>query len=117
MQDSDYARLKHVAEKLAVVAISDADPANWDAPGITPGAMTQKQRGDAYWCRKLAAQTLTVLTKVMTVTGTIERATNSDEPPDFEAADAKRVNRQVATARREAKKMLDLVAKRSNARS
>lgn len=116
MHEQDYADLKAVAEKLATVAIVDANPENWAAHGVKPGEMTERQRGDAYWSRKIASQTLSVLTKVMSVTGMIERATREGAPPDDPAADdAQRINREVEAARRKATRMLKLVHTRPNA--
>jgi hypothetical protein len=115
MHERDYAEFKAIAEKLALVAIVDANPDNWDASGLTPGAMSQAQRGDAYWCRKLASQTLSVLSKVMNVVGMIERASRAGELPDDPAnADAARLHKEINSARRKAGRMLKLVHSRPN---
>lgn len=111
MHDTDYATLKRIAAKLAIVAASDADPDNWTCPGIKPSSLTESQRGDAYWCRKLAGQTLSVLTKVLSVTGIIERSVRDGVPPDDAETD-KQMRDTVSRARRDAAKMLKLVHSR-----
>lgn len=117
MKESDYADLKAIAEKLAVVAISDANPDHWFAAGVKPSDMSPEQRAEAYWSRKLASQTLSVLTKVMSVTGMIERATRDGEPPEGSPAaesQSKFLDSEIDAARRKATRMLKLVHSRNN---
>ena len=119
MNAKTYAELKVIAEKLAVVVIMDANPENWDAAGLAPAKMNNTQRGNAYWSRKLAAQSLTVLTKVSTILGMIERHGPDDvdvtPADDLGAAEAAALKKQIANARRDATRMLAIVAERERA--
>ena len=64
MRDDQYLRLQTLSEKLADVCLFDADPDNWVGAGIAAKALTKEERGDAYWCRKVAASSLSVLGRV-----------------------------------------------------
>lgn len=64
MNEEQCRRLEAVEDKLVEVALQDADPGNWSAPGVLLCDMTKEQRGDAAWCRKTAVQTLALLNQV-----------------------------------------------------
>lgn len=117
MRDDQYARLKQLAEKLADVVIHDADPEHWTGSGKTAMELTKSERGDAYWCRKLAASSLSVLVRVFSVTGMVERSMGGTAPQiDPEADGPSELEKEVAQAERDAKKILDGLQKRSRAR-
>ena len=119
MDNRTYAELKAIAEKLAVVVVSDANPENWSAAGKKPAKMTAKERGDAVWSRRLAASSLSVLTKVHSVIGIVERHAGNRPPEDpidtIVAEETKQLQRRVEEARREAARMLGEVAQRERA--
>lgn len=87
--------------------IFDANPEHWTAPGKIAKDLTQQERGDAYWCRKLASASLSVLTKVLVVTGMAERRLASNAPdPIGDDGDAGSLDKEIRRAEREAAKIL-----------
>jgi hypothetical protein len=112
VRDDQYARLKDVAEKLADVVIHDANPDNWTATGKASKQMTKDERGDAYWDRKLAAASISVLVRVYSVTGMVERAGDAD--PEAPIDDS--LDKEVSAAEREAKRILSKLATVSRAK-
>jgi hypothetical protein len=64
MREDQVKRLEDVSERLAEVALRDADPDNWTASDVPLVDMTRDQRGDANWCRKTAVQTVALLNQV-----------------------------------------------------
>lgn len=54
-------RLETLRDDLLEIAMVDADPRRWVGAGKAPVDMTQKERGDAYWCRKMVAATVSLL--------------------------------------------------------
>jgi len=74
MRQDQYERLQALEEKLVDVVLRDAEPVNWPADGKLAKDMTQQERGDAYWGRRLAMSSIAVLVKVLNVIhGTQER--------------------------------------------
>jgi hypothetical protein len=61
MRQDQFDRLVTLTEKLTDVVLSDIDPEGWTAADKAPKAMTQGERGDAYWCRKNAAASLALI--------------------------------------------------------
>ena len=70
MRDDQLKRLEAMQEKLIDALVVEMDPDVW--PGAfdekgnrkLPAELTQEERGDRYWCKKNAAATLTIITKV-----------------------------------------------------
>lgn len=116
VRDDQYAKLKAIAEKLADVVIHDTNPEHWTGTGKPSKELTQQERGDAYWCRKLAASSLSVLVRVYSVTGMIERAGGAAPAIPESAAGETDLDREVAVAEREAQAILKRLAKTSRAR-
>lgn len=61
MRPDQLQRLQDLSESLADSFLSDADPSMWPASGKLAADMTREERGDAYWCRKMAMSTGGVL--------------------------------------------------------
>lgn len=112
MRVDQFLKLQALSEKLADVAIVDADPATWAGAGLTAGTMTQQQRGDAYWSRKMALSSISVLVRVQGLIHSTQQfgdtpppgapvADAVDEPPSLEA--------EIAQAEKDARVVLDRV--------
>ena len=61
MRPDQIARIQALSEALADTFIANADPSQWTCGGRPPADLTQQERGDAYWCRKMAMATGGVL--------------------------------------------------------
>lgn len=112
MRIDQFLKLQGLSEKLADVAIVDADPATWAGAGLTAGTMTQQQRGDAYWSRKMALSTISVLMRVQSLIHSTQQFGDTPPPgaPAAEPADdAPSLDAEIAQAERDAKKLLAAV--------
>lgn len=116
MRADQYEKLKLLQEKLADVLLVEADPAHWNGDGKALADLTRDERGDRYWCKRNAAATLSVITRIFTVTGLIERA-STGAPADVPDEGETDLDREVQTAERAAKAILTKLAKTSRARS
>lgn len=67
MRKDQIDRLKQLAEEIADQFIIDADPNTWVGHGLTQAEMTQAERGDAVWCRKVPIQTGALLARVLDI--------------------------------------------------
>ncbi|WP_353094181.1 hypothetical protein [Methylibium sp.] len=65
MRPDQEARLDELSERIIEQALLDADPQNWTACEKTPAEMTEDERGDAQWCRKVATGTLAIANQVL----------------------------------------------------
>lgn len=124
MRDDQYQRLQSLADKLTDVILEEADPASWPGDGMTTEVWraleksdskeAQRIRGDRYWSKKNAAATLSLLTRVYTITGIVERNNkpigDTDEPDDD-------VEKEISKAEREAAKILAKVQDRAYGRT
>lgn len=94
MRPDQRERLEILRDRLLDTALLDADPSNWIGSGKVAVDMTQKERGDAYWCRKLAAASIALLTKVnnlvVTHTATTAGTGKCEDELDEEVAQAER---------------------------
>lgn len=117
MRDDQYARLKALTEKLADTVIDEADPDTWTGNGKKPADLTRDERGDRYWCKKNCAATLSVLMRIYSVAGMVERAGGTAPELPAGAACETDLDREVSAAEREAQAILKRIAKSSRARS
>lgn len=101
-------RLEKLRDDLLETAVVDADPRRWVGAGKAPVDMTQKERGDAYWCRKMAAATVSLLTRVNNIAST-HSAPSAGTPKDEGELDG-----ELAAAEREAQAIIERM-QRSNA--
>lgn len=105
MRPDQRERLADLSERLAEQAINDADPDNWTGSGKLPQDLTQEERGDAVWCRKLALSTLAVLSSV----ARLQVEAPAKPPGGPQPEDAAAVDAEIAAAEREARRLLDRV--------
>jgi hypothetical protein len=110
MRQDQYEKLQGLAEKLTDVLVNEVDPDGWPGRGIALSAMDRDTRGDLYWCKKNAAATLSTLTRLHTLIGTVQRVA----PPDPEAAtDDTDIEKEIATAEAEALRAIDAASRRA----
>lgn len=105
MRPDQKKRLAEVSEKLAEVAINDADPANWTGDGKLLSQMTKEERGDAAWCRKTAVQSVALLGRLQQLLRDDAGGKGGNEPDPEE---------DIRRAEREAAKMLKRVGAKSH---
>lgn len=106
-----FARLQSLSDRLVDTVVHDADPANWTGNGRKASELTQQERGDAHWCRKIAAGTLAILMRVHQVIDLGRERTAKDgeneagavkpNEPDFD------LEREIKDAEREAAQQID----------
>jgi hypothetical protein len=65
MRDDQITRLKELAEEVAEVFVSEADPRFWSGAGMELADMDAETRGGRYWDKKNAIQTGTLLARVL----------------------------------------------------
>jgi hypothetical protein len=101
-------RLETLRDDLLETAVLDADPRRWVGAGKAPVDMTQKERGDAYWCRKMAAATVSLLARVSNIVNT--HSTPSAGTPKDEVE----LDGELAAAESEAQAIIDRMQKAGN---
>ena len=109
MRPDQYEAIQAISERLADVVIADADPSNWIGNNVLPKDLTKEERGDAYWCRKLACASLSVLTRVAYLT---KQEHNNN---GFAAEGVQRdslLDAEIAAAEKESEKLLASLQKR-----
>ncbi|NWA03715.1 hypothetical protein HX782_13025 [Pseudomonas gingeri] len=92
-----------LSEGLADVVIDEADPATWPGAGKTAAELTQEERGNRYWSKKNAAATMTLLVKVMSITGMLNRT--GGEAPTVDPA--QELDAEVQQAEQQAMALLE----------
>lgn len=93
MRDDQLKRLEMLQEKLIDAAVVEMDPDFWpgsydeDGKLKRPDQLTKDERGDRYWCKKNAAQTMTLIMKVESLAHFRDRYTprTEEEMEDTEA--------------------------------
>lgn len=103
-------RLQELSEGMADVVISEMDTAAWPGAGKPLAEITKDERGDRYWCKKNAAASLSLLVKLLSVTGMVARAgsgmiTPSELPTSGDGVQDD-LDAQIAEAERKAEAML-----------
>lgn len=108
MRIDQYERLQALTVKLTDHFLEEANPDNWPGAGVPIAQMDSQTRGDAYWCRKVAAGTLSLIMRITTLTGKIEED-SADKGSGGAAIDdeEKDLDREVAIAERKAAQLLD----------
>lgn len=109
MREDQYLKLKGLQDRLIDVFLEEGDPINWPGFGTPIKVQTKEDRGDAFWCKKSAAQTLLVAGRIGTLTAQHEGnfGPSGDPGDDQETVEANR-DREVALVTREAQ---DLIAR------
>lgn len=100
MTPDQLERFRALSVKVADAALIHADPENWTGHGIPPCDMDKETRGNAKWDLALAAQSLSVLIRVLQIAGISEGVEDPHEPVD------------PYTAEKEAIALLDRVTKK-----
>lgn len=107
MRMDQLQRLQALSEGMAEVVISEMDTANWPGAGKPLAEITKEERGDRYWCKKNAAASLTLLMKLLSVTGMVARANSGMMTPEAPAeGEQEDLDRTIAEAERKAEAML-----------
>lgn len=107
MRQDQFERLQDLAERLTDQALSDSNPDTWSAAGKTSAEMTKDERGDAYWSRKMAVSTLSVLTKVVNLVGVAQLQSAAGAGAAAVTEGESDLDREVKAAEAEANKLLD----------
>lgn len=116
MRQDQYEKLQELATDIADVAIFDADPKNWIGAGTAAKDLTKDERGDAYWCRKLAVSSLSVLLRIQGVIGQLELSGAGTKPAEDDS-EGRELDAEVRHAEREAEKLLASLSLRSEAKA
>lgn len=103
MRDDQITRLQALSERLGEVVIHEVDPEQWPGADKQLGELTQQERGDRYWCKKNAAATMTLLLKVVNISGVLNRTKPATDAGN--AADG--LDGELAAAEREAQAIID----------
>lgn len=111
MRDEQYFKMRALSEKLTDVVLDEADPDEWPGAGIPLCDLTREDRGNRYWCKKNAAATLAVLTRVHQVIGITERAKAGKFTLEMPGEDGE-LDKEIALAEKEATKILRQVQSR-----
>jgi hypothetical protein len=109
MRLDQFIKLQSLVEKLADVALVDADPATWAAAGLKASEMTQTMRGDAYWSRKMALSTISVLARVQGLIHQTQQLGDAPTPttPATDAEDEQpNLESEIAQAEKDAARVL-----------
>lgn len=117
MTPDQLKRLNDLSEKLAEVAIVDADPENWVGFGELPKDLTAADRGNAVWCRKVALATISVLSRVVAITAQVQTVAIPRQPGQEETDGDNLLNDEIDAAEREGKRLLDELLKRKEGQS
>jgi hypothetical protein len=110
MRPDQLTRLQELSEALADRFILEADPAEWPGGNKPPIDMTQQERGDQHWCKKLAIGTASVLRYTLEL-----QAPRMDNRPPEEVDDSldRKIKDAEQRAARAVKRALDNAAKRT----
>lgn len=112
MRQDQYERLSTLSEKLADVVLTDADPDGWVGNGKLPKELTQQERGDAYWCRKMAVATLSVLNRVAMLTRIVQEQSRDGVGAAVVVEEESLLDAEINAAEKEASKLLDKLYQR-----
>ena len=119
MRDDQYLRFKQLGEELIEVSLEELDPKNWSGHGLTLAELSRNMRGDRYWAKKNANQTLTLVIKMQSLSGMIERAQKgtADQPLSAEGESvADELDKRIKSAERQAAAILERAHSRADDR-
>ena len=102
-------RLHALQDKLLETVFREADPDNW-VGGNTPTAnLSMEDRGNRYWCMKVAAQAVGIYARLDAISGQSGEAGTPREGEDLDD--------EIKRSEREAKKILARVQERMPSRN
>lgn len=107
MRQEQYEKLQTLADELTDKALLDANPDGWAGAGKTAAQMDRLERGDAYWSRKMAMSTLSVLMRVTSLVTVVQNQKNSSIATTSMNEAESELDKEIASAEREANKLLD----------
>jgi hypothetical protein len=115
MRNDQFVRLTALSEKLTEVVLTEADPARWPGDGVELKDLTREDRGDRYWCKKNAAATLSLLTRVHVLANIVTRAeaqgAGLSDPHEDDEGD---LDKMITEAERRAAAILEKATGRAN---
>lgn len=80
MRPDQYQRLMALDERLMDVFLEEVNPDNWEGSKIPIDQQDSKIRGNRYWHKRNAAATLTLVVKVNSIVGIMQRNMSGDTP-------------------------------------
>lgn len=113
MRPDQIERLNDLSERLADRFLLEADPSEWPGDGKSPADMEQKERGDAYWCKKNAMATGGVLRYTLDLIDKHARPGGEPEDPSKEADLERKIKDAESRALEAANRVLSKAKKRS----
>lgn len=113
MRPDQYERLQSLCERLTEAFLVEAEPANWPGAGVAPADMSKADRGDAYWCKKNAFATLSLIHRVSGLVVQTDSA-RGNSPGAVQEEEAS-LDAEVKAAEAEAKRLMDRLAGKGKA--
>ncbi|MFM2290171.1 MAG: hypothetical protein RL684_3314 [Pseudomonadota bacterium] len=114
MRDDQYVKFKHLADRLVDVVVDELNPDGWSGAGMTLSEMDKDTRGDRYWSKKNASQTLSILMKMHSLTRMVEQMhMPANEGGAIEDTDAQ-LDKQIRSAEKQAEEIMRRVQARAN---
>lgn len=112
MRDDQLKRLEAIQEKMVDALVVEMDPDFW--PGAfddkgdrkNPAELTKDERGDRYWCKKNAAATLTLITKVESLQHFRNRYMTNPAPEETVEDDNADMDKEISRHEKEAERLL-----------
>lgn len=112
MRDDQLKRLEVIQEKLVDALAVEMDPDFW--PGAfdekgnrkNPAELSKDERGDRYWCKKNAAATLTIITKVESLQHFRNRYMTNPTQEDPAEDDSGDMDKEISRHEKAAERML-----------
>lgn len=103
MRKDQIERLKDIAQEVAEVFLTEADPSNWSGAGLDLSDMDSQVRGDRYWCKKNAIQTGSLLARVIDLAERDGRSSANSQTDDDDA------EKEISRYERQAKELIESV--------
>lgn len=113
MRLDQYERLQKLEEELTEVFLGEADSKRWPGLGIEPANMDRDTRGDRYWCKKNAVATMSLIVRVTHLIGHIQSLDTTPPPESDDSEAVDHLDAEIASAEKEATKLLDRMARRA----
>ncbi len=114
MRQDQFEKLQTLSEKLTDVFLVEADPDNWPGSGWKPIELTKDQRGDRYWSKKNAVATLSLISRVASLTNVIRMQGGEPLPPGPEQngqSEEDGLDAEIREAEKEAQRLLNDIQK------
>lgn len=109
MREDQLEKLQALSEELTDVFLFEANPKEWPGHGVLPKDLTQEDRGDRYWSKKNAVATMAIVVRIESLTARLVNPRGKDADDGEDAS----IDKDIAEAEKEAKKMVEAVMKRA----